>query len=69
MIIIMIMPCYGTAESVMMAAYYKGGKLMMTSLIIMKIRFVCFQEDEVAGSCVESRARSHDHRSCDYGVI
>ena len=33
---------------------------MMTSLIIMKIRF--------GGSHVRSFARSHDHRSCDHSV-
>ena len=25
-------------------------------------------KNDVGGSCVRSRARSHDPRSCDYGV-
>ena len=38
-----MMFCYKSGKTMMMAAYYKGGKLLMTSLIIiMKIKFVCF---------------------------
>ena len=53
-------------------ACYNGGKLIMTSLIIIKIKFVCFQKDEVDKSHVSSHTRSHtkshDYSSCDYGV-
>ena len=31
----------------------------MTSLIIIKIRFVCFQENQVGRSCDRSYAKSH----------
>ena len=51
--------CYKSGKSIMMAAYYKGDKSMMTSLIIIKIRFICFQEDEIGGSQVKSHAKSH----------
>ena len=40
----------------------------MPSPIIMKIRFIRFEEDDVGGSRVRSRARSHDYRSCDHGI-
>ena len=44
----------------------------MTSLIIIRINFVCFEEGDVGGSRVKlqaiSRVGSHDHRSCDYGI-
>ena len=66
------MPCYKSGELMMMAACYKDGKLMITSLIIIKIRFICFYENDFDGSCVKShtrsRARSYDLRSCNYGI-
>ena len=48
----------------------------MTSLIIIKIRFVCFWKDEVGRSRVRLHGRSHarsrtvlnDHRSCNHGI-
>lgn len=59
-------------QSMMTATCYEGGKTMMTSLIIIKIKFICFKEDEIGGSYVQSharsRARSYDHKSRDYGV-
>ena len=42
MIIIMTMPYYKSGKLIMSAACYKGGKSMMTSLIIIKIKFVSF---------------------------
>ena len=73
-IIIMTMPCYESGKTIMTAACYKGGKLMITSLIIiMKIRFVYFQENEADGSYVRlhagSHSKSYNYRSCDHGVI
>ena len=44
------------------------GKSIMTSLIIMKIRFVCFP-DEFGKSHIGSYARSHNLKSCDNSVI
>ena len=49
---------------------------MMTNLGIIKIRYVCFSEDEVDMSHVKSHTRSNarlhirspDHWFCDYGV-
>ena len=41
-IIIMGISCYKSGGSIIMAAYYKGGKLIIMSLIIMKIMFVYF---------------------------
>ena len=77
MIITIIMPHYKSGKSIMTAACYKDGKSIITSLIIMKISFVCFKEDEIdksgirshARSYARSRARSHDHRSYNYGII
>ena len=50
--------------------------MMITSLIIIKIRFVCFSENEIGRSRVRlytksyarSHARSHDYRFCDPGI-
>ena len=61
--------CYKSGKSMMTGACYEGGELMMTNLIIIKIRFVCFWEDEVGGSSVRSDAKSHDQRSLDHGVM
>ena len=73
MIIIMIMPCYKNDILMMKVACDKRGKLMMTNLIIIKVKFVYFKKDEVGKSGVWSNARlcasSNDYRSCDYGVI
>ena len=49
---------------------------MMMSLIIMKIRFVCFYKNKIDGlrvklharSRTRSYTRSHHHKSCDHGV-
>ena len=35
----------------------------------MKIRFVHFSENDIGWSHIRSCARSHDHESCDHGVI
>ena len=34
--------CYKSGKSIITAAFYKGGRLMMTSLIIMRIKFIRF---------------------------
>ena len=41
-IIIMTIPYYESSKSIMTAACYKDGKLIITSLIIMKIIFFHF---------------------------
>ena len=43
----------------MTAACYKGSKLIMTSLIIIKISFIYFSKDEVNGSYIRSHTRLH----------
>ena len=57
----------------MTLARYKECELMMTSLIIMKIRFDCFQEDKVDRSCIRlhagSYARLYNHRFHDHDII
>ena len=81
----MTMPCYKSGKLMITAACYKSSKSMMTSLIIRKIRFVYFQENDINGSLIrlhaKSNARSHakwharscirsyDHKSRDYNVI
>ena len=66
------MTCFKSGKSVMTAACYKGDESMMTSLIIMTRKFVCFQKDEVDGSRVRSNARLHarlhDYRSYDHSI-
>ena len=43
MIKTMTMPCYKSGKSIMMGVCYKNGDIIIISLIIiMKIRFVCF---------------------------
>ena len=49
--------CYKSDKSMITAACYKSVELILTSLIIMKIKF--------SRSRVRSRARSHDHKSHD----
>ena len=57
----MTMPRYKSGESMMTAAYYESGKSIIRSLIIIKIRFICFEEDEVGGLFVRLRAKSYNH--------
>ena len=76
----MIMICYKSDKSIMTMACYEGGKLIMTNLIIIKIKFVCFEENEVGRSRVrlyaksraklraKLRARLYNHKSCDHSV-
>ena len=45
-----------------------GTRVAMTSLIIMKIKFVYFQKNDVNGLRVGSRIGSYDYRSCDHGI-
>ena len=71
---------YKNSMFMMTATYYKDNKSMMTSLIIMKIKFVCFKENKVDKSFVRLYARlyarlhirlctkSHDYMSCDHSV-
>ena len=47
---------YKSGKSMMTAVCYESGKSMITSMIIMKIRFICFQENEVSISHVRSHA-------------
>ena len=69
----MTVSCYKNGKSILIAACYKGGKSMITSLIIIKIRFVYFSKDEFGGLYIglhtRSCARLHNHRFCDHGVI
>ena len=69
----MIMFCYKSGNSMMPAACYKSSNLIMINLIIIiKIRFIYFKKDEIDRSYVKSNARlyakSHDYKSCNYGV-
>ena len=76
----MTISCYKSGNSIMIAAHYKGSELIIMSLIIIKIRFVCFQKDEVnrlyvksyTGSHTRSYTRSciqlHNYKSCDHGI-
>ena len=68
MITIITIPRYEIGKSMITTACYKDGNLMITSLIIIKISFVCFQKDEVGGSRVRSHAKSYDHRSYDHSI-
>ena len=56
--------CYKNSKLIMTAARYKGGKLIITSLIIIKIRFVCFSKDKVGGSHIRSYIRSYCRSNC-----
>ena len=46
---------------------------MMTSLIIIKIRFICFKKDEIDRSCIKSHAKSyaklHNYKFYNHSVI
>ena len=50
---------YKDGKWMMMVAYYKDGKSMMTSLIIIKIRFISFKKDEISRSHIKSDTNLH----------
>ena len=71
------MLCYQNGKSIITTPCYKDVESMITSLIIIKIRFVCFYKDKIGGLHVRSharlhvrsRARSYNHRLYGYSVI
>ena len=61
--------CYKDGKSIIRAFYYKSSKSIMINLIIIKIKFIYFQKDEVFWSCVKAYSKSRNYRFCDHGVI
>ena len=65
----MIIVYYKIDKSIMISSCYKDGKLIMTSLIIIKIKFVRFEENKIDGLHARSHARLHNHSFCNHNVI
>ena len=66
------MAYYTNGKLMITAVWYKDGKSIITSLIIIKIRFVYFKKDNVGRLCIRlygrSRFRSNNYRSCNHSL-